>query len=57
MIWYRLEWESWTVGCEFQGYMSTAHIGPLKVSWIVRGSQLYSDFQNTRNIKDGEPKG
>lgn len=49
MIWNRIELESWTFGLEFGGYIFTMHLGPLKTSYIVRGSQLYKDFKRTRN--------
>lgn len=48
MFWTRLEIQQWTIGFDFEGYIFTAHIGPLKVSYIRRGTQLYKDFQRTR---------
>lgn len=52
MIWWRFEFDEWTVGLGFtlsKPYrQATAHLGPLKITWVAKGTQFYRDLKATR---------
>ena len=50
MIWSRIEIGEWTAGVSVD-HIYTLHLGPWKLSWVPRGSQLYYDFQRIRASK------
>lgn len=44
MLWSRFEWDDWTVGISF-GHIFTLHFGPIKASWVPKGTQFYNDLK------------
>jgi hypothetical protein len=55
MLWTRLEMREWTFGVSFDVDLAL-HIGPIKISYVPKGTQLYRDFLAMRhnNKKGGE---
>lgn len=50
MLWSRIEIGEWTVGISVYNTF-TLHLGPWKLTWIPRGSQLHRDFRRIRAAK------
>lgn len=50
MLWSRIEIGEWTIGFSVD-HIFTLHLGPWKLSWVPRGSQLYRDFQRIHASK------
>jgi hypothetical protein len=48
MTWFHIDLESWTVGIEADRNSITLHLGPFKLAYIKRGTDLYRDFQRIR---------